>query len=469
MSVDSPIVVVSNRGPYTFALGENGSVEKRTGSGGLVSSLAPVLAEEKVIWIAAAMSAEDRVAGEAGDPAEPIDVHFLDIDPELYRRYYGDIANSTLWFVHHGIADKMGDLSFDIDWHRSWSAYRYVNKLFAQAAAESAPRGSVVLVQDYHLALVGGFLRQERPDLTAVHFSHTPFSTISEIASLPDAVVRELLQAMASYDACGFHCARWEEAFLSCCARYIGEHPRTFVAPLGPDRESLKVRASSEVCVAYQQALRAQAGNRELIVRVDRMDPTKNLLRGFLAFEELLDQEPRRREKVVFVALTNLSRQSVAEYGIYHREVENTVSRINARFGTPEWTPILLCAGDNLDRSIAAMCLYDVLLVNPVRDGLNLVAKEAPLVNSANGVVVLSRECGSWSEMRDGVIGVHPLDIFETRRALARALDLSRGERNTLSDEARRAASLHDGRTWLAAQLHAAGESNVLSPAVGWS
>jgi trehalose 6-phosphate synthase len=197
-------------------------------------------------------------------------------------------------------------------------------------------------------------------------------------------------------------------------------------------------------------------GGRKLLVRVDRVELSKNILRGFWAFEELLDTRPRWRGQVVFLALVYPSRQGLADYLAYRAEVEHTAARINETWGTPDWTPIVLDVADDRDRSVAALTRYDVLLVNPVRDGLNLVAKEGPLLNQADGVLVLSREAGAWDELAGSAIGINPFDVTETAGALDLALGMDDGERCS------RAAALRStvrGRTaddWFADQLAAA-------------
>ena len=448
------VTVLSNRSPHSVTE-VNGAFRLGPGVGGLASALAPLASEPGVVWVSAASSRAERSAA-AGRLFDDV-VHFLDIDEEVYHRYYDEVANSTLWFVHHGMYDRVAGRAFDAEWHRSWDCYRAVNSHFAQATARSAPPGSLVLVQDYHLALVGRELRRDRPDLAVCHFSHTPFGSPSDLEVLPLPVARELLEAMASYDLCGFHCTAWEEAYLASSHDLIDQSSRTLVAPLGPDANSLASVVERSACRAYGEALDTLVGDRRLILRVDRLEPAKNLIRGFQAFDELLQTEPRWREHVVFLALVTPSRETSAEYTAYRRAVELAVTTINDRWSTSSWTPIVLTIGDNLDRSFAALERYDVLLVNSVRDGLNLVAKEGPLLNRREGVLVLSRNTGAWEGMGNGALGVNPFDVFETRQALARALDMSRGERAARAAMNRNGAALFDWSSWLAEHFRALG------------
>lgn len=196
--------------------------------------------------------------------------------------------------------------------------------------------------------------------------------------------------------------------------------------------------------------------DRQVIVRVDRMELSKNLLRGFWAFDELLERQPQRREQVVFVALAYPTRQGLPEYLAYQNEVESTVARINQRWGTPGWTPIVLGVEDDYQRSLAALSRYDVLLVNPVRDGLNLVAKEGPLINTRHGVLALSREAGAYDELGPAALEINPFDVSGTAAVLAEALDMDEGQRASRSGELRKLIVGRRPVDWLNDQLDAA-------------
>jgi trehalose 6-phosphate synthase len=460
------VIVVSNRGPLSFRLDDEGRLERTVSAGGLAGTLHPLLAGSGAVWVAAAMNEADRLAAAEGLMSED-GIRIVSVEPEadIYRMGYDVISNGTLWFCHHHLFDLPRRPLFDRFWHESWGAYRALNELFAEAVVREAEPGAVVLVQDYHLALTGSMLAARRPDLRTVHFTHTPFGDPNALRVLPSSAAGELLSGMAGFGACGFHTARWATAFRGCFADpelafYAdGAHaPTTFHAPLGPDIDALLAEAKAPSTLDAGRALEALVGERRLIVRVDRVELSKNILRGFAAYEELLTTHPEWRERVVLLALTYPSREGLAEYLAYRSEVEHAVERINERWGTPGWTPIVSEVADDRDRSVAALARYDVLLVNPVRDGLNLVAKEGPLVNENDGVLVLSREAGAWEELYPAAFGVNPFDISGTAQALALALSMERPER------ARRAARLREivqSRTasdWLGDQLRAADE-----------
>jgi trehalose 6-phosphate synthase len=312
-------------------------------------------------------------------------------------------------------------------------------------------------VQDYHLALVAPRLRARRDDVAIVHFSHTPFASPDLYRVLPTEARRELLDGMAASDACGFHTARWADAFRACCTTFAsGEPPPTFVAPLAPDAEDIGGVAHSDRCDEAHAKLDERLAGRHLIVRVDRIELSKNLLRGFHAFDDLLERYPTWRERVVFGAFVYPSREGLTEYLAYRQEVEGLARFVNEKWATADWEPIILDASDDFPASVAALRRFDVLLVNPIRDGLNLVAKEGPMVNERDGALVLSSEAGVWDELADVAVGVHPLDIAETADALADVLGWDASRRADHATALRAAAMLRTPRDWLGDLIRAA-------------
>jgi len=459
----SGIVVVSNRGPLTFRSGSDGSLVPVPAGGGLASSLHRLLAGSGTTWASVTMGAADREAVARGLMAEDgLDLVPVVVDDDTYRQAYDVVANTTLWYCHHHLFDLPHRPRFDRHWRAAWEGYRAYNRAVADVVTARAGEGDTVLVQDYHFSLLGRMLVEERPDLRSVHFLHTPFAEPALLGVLPDDVVAELLDGMAGYGACGFHCHQWEAGFRACYAVAGRPAPATFVAPLGPDAGVLEEEAASPACAAAATALRAEVGGRRIIGRADRMEPSKNIVRGMLAFEELLEVHPEWRGQVVHVAFAYPSRQGLAEYLAYGADVEHTAARINHSFGAggaDGWTPILLSVEDDRARSLAALTLSDVLLINPVRDGLNLVAKEGPLLNTADGVLVLSHEAGAWEELAlagEGALGVNPFDVSGTADALHTALSMPPAERARRAGALRAAVRGRTSADWWADQLAAA-------------
>lgn len=456
-----PLVVVSNRGPVSFRPTADGrGVEARRGAGGLASGLGPLVRGTDAIWIAAAMTEGDRtVAAEGLVEAEGFRVRLLPFAPDTWSTYYDGVCNEALWFAHHGLWDPVVEPGWPLGWVRdTWAAYREVNAAFAAAVAADAPQGAVVLVQDYHLCLLAPVLRRERPDLRLVHFSHTPFASPQWLRMLPREARHELLEGMAAHHACGFHSQRWVHAFEASCADAPVGAPATFVAPLAPDPDDLAATAASPATLAARAELDAMVGDRSFLVRVDRIELSKNVLRGFDAYAALLEAQPERRERVVFGAYVYPSRQGVAAYDRYARAVAARVAEINERFATPGWTPIAYDPDDDYPRSMAALARADVVLVNPISDGLNLVAKEAMLVNDRDGQLVLSPHAGAWDELGEaGAWRAEPFDVGATALALADALDVAGDERAARAASLRAAAAARTPADWLADQLAAAG------------
>ncbi|GAA1350434.1 alpha,alpha-trehalose-phosphate synthase (UDP-forming) [Streptomyces beijiangensis] len=450
------VLVASNRGPVTYTLGEDGSLDARRGGGGLVSGLSAV---DDKLWVCAALGDGDREAVRRG-VGEP-GVRMLDIDPDVHAAAYNDIANSVLWFVHHMLYQTPLEPVFDAEFRSRWESYRAYNRAFAEALAEEAGEGAAVLVQDYHLALVPGMLRSLRPDLRIAHFSHTPWAPVDYFRMLPDAVAGELLSGMLGADRVGFLTRRWADAFEACAVDRLGGLNGTQVSvhALGADADFLRARSREADVEERMAALREQIGGtgRKTVVRVDRTELSKNIVRGMHAYRELLDTRPEWRERVVHVAFAYPSRQDLAVYRAYTAEVQRVADAINSAYGTPGWTPVVLHVKDDFARSLAAYRLADVALVNPIRDGMNLVAKEVPVVSDDGCVLVLSREAGAWEELSEDAITVNPYDVSGTADALHEALTMPDGERAERTKRLAAAATALPPKQWFLEQLEALG------------
>jgi trehalose 6-phosphate synthase len=451
------MIVVSHRGPYRFHRTADGGFRAARGAGGVVSALGPLLlgGHNHARWIAAAIGDDDRAAVRAGAAhADDIDLCLLDLDPEDHRLHYDVVSNAVLWFLHHGMFDLVRRPRFDDRFRESWDAYVAVNRQFALAAADGAAAGTAILVQDYQLALVPGIIRAERPDLRVGYFQHTPFAGADGIRVLPTDVAHQIMASLGG-GASGFHARRWADAYRSAGREILGSEPPAFVAPLGPDREALAATAASPEARAAAADLAETVGDRKVIFRTDRVEPSKNIVRGFLAYDLLLERRADLRGGVVFVAYLYTSRDTLPEYLAYANEVEQAVARVNDRWSTRDWQPIVLDVRDDFARSVAGLARYDVLLVNPIRDGMNLVAKEGPLVNERDGVVCLSPEAGAFEDLAPAVVETHPFDLDGAARALATALDEDAGARRERAARLRELAAARTPEHWLDDQLAA--------------
>ncbi|POX50267.1 trehalose-6-phosphate synthase [Streptomyces sp. Ru71] len=450
------VLVASNRGPVSYSVGDDGSLTARRGGGGLVSGLSAIGDDAGALWVCSALSDGDREAvrrgvGERG-------VRMLDVPADVHADAYNGIANSVLWFVHHMLYQTPLEPVFDAEFRRQWASYEAYNRAFAEALAEEAADGAVVIVQDYHLTLVPGMLRELRPDLRIGHFSHTPWAPPEYFRMLPDDIARQVLTGMLGADRLGFLTQRWADAFTACCEQFAGGlgETRIGVHGLGADADFLRERSHRADVGERMAALREQIGaGRKTIVRVDRTELSKNIVRGLLAYRQLLEDHPEWRERVVHVAFAYPSRQDLAVYRDYTAEVQRVADEINAAYGTDGWTPVVLHVEDDFARSLAAYRLADVALVNPIRDGMNLVAKEVPVVSDEGCALVLSREAGAFEELGEDAVAVNPYDVIGTAAALHEALSMPAGERNDRAKRLAAAATALPPAKWFLEQLEA--------------
>ncbi|MFJ2148682.1 trehalose-6-phosphate synthase [Streptomyces microflavus] len=452
-SSTAQVLVASNRGPITYTLGEDGTLDTKRGGGGLVSGLSAV---DDKLWVCAALGDGDREAVRRG-VGEP-GVRMLDIDAEVHADAYNGIANSVLWFVHHLLYQTPVEPVFDAEFRRQWASYETYNRAFARALAEEAGPGAAVLVQDYHLALVPGMLRELRPDLRIGHFSHTPWAPVDYFRLLPDDIGEQLLRGILGADRAAFLTRRWADAFISCCTEILGGTGRTRIGVhgLGADADFLRRRSQEADVDERMAALREQVGEgRKTIVRVDRTELSKNIVRGLHAYRTLLETHPEWRERVVHVAFAYPSRQDLAVYRDYTAAVQTLATEINGAYGTESWTPVVLHVKDDFARSLAAYRLADVALVNPIRDGMNLVAKEVPVVSDHGCALVLSREAGAYEELGEDAIVVNPYDVVGTAEALHEALSMSAEERTGRTKRLAEAATALPPQQWFLDQLEA--------------
>ena len=437
------------------------------GSGGLVTALRPLVSLHDVTWIASAMTEEEREIAasgpldEVGADGARFRLRLVAHDPDAYRDFYDVVANAALWFVQHDMWSLRREA--EVDLARPWEqGYVGVNAGFANAVVEELDRAPdvAVLFQDYHLYVAPLLVRASRPEARLAQFVHIPWVGPAGWAVLPAEMARGVHEGLLANDSVGFHTERWRAAFVESCAALLGRGDealaRSHANPIAVDAAELEQLAQSSRVLERERAL-LSARPEQLIVRVDRTDPAKNAIAGFDAFGALLERRPDFRGRVGMVALLDPSRQTIPEYVDYLEALEAAAAAVNMRFATKSWSPVVLRIRDDFPSSVAAYKQYDVLLVNPLRDGLNLVAKEAPLVNVKDGVVVLSRDAGAWEELRDWALGIDPSDIDGTAAALERALELPRDERARRSAGLRAQVRAHTTTGWVEAELAALG------------
>lgn len=480
-STDRRLIFVTNRGPIEHTFDASGAPTAHQGAGGVVSGLLCAARERPVSWISLAMTDADRavVSGNSkGVLRAPTGLDLLTsrlvaVAPDAYSRYYDSVSNHILWFVQHGMLQSADADAATIqqDWD---DGYVPVNRAVASAViTELTTSGAQtpVMFHDYHLYLAPAMVRERMPNARLQHFIHIPWPTLQQWALLPAALVRSIYRGLAANDVLGFQTPRDAQHFLDGAARYL---PEASVSH-GPDEllwqgRRVQIRAYpiavtpsvvtdvANACPRQEEVanLLAQARptpDHKVILRVDRVEPTKNIVRGFDAYERLLEQNPELQGRVTFVALLVPTREGLAQYRAYSEQVHAAIDQVNARFGTATWQPILALFGNDHARALACMQHYDVLLVNPVIDGMNLVVKEGGLLNTRDGVIVLSREAGAHAQLHDCVLGIDPHDVTATSAMLHRALTMPAAERATLAQGLARVLYSEDAGSWLSMQL----------------
>jgi trehalose 6-phosphate synthase len=470
----APLVLVSNRGPVTFQPG--GEVTR--GSGGLVTALTGLASHREAVWIASAMSEQDvEVSRENGGRAFPVrspaggeyQVRLVASDPDAYDRFYNVFANPMLWFIQHYLWDLSN--APDIRRHEIEAfefGYNVVNEDLARAVVEELADSEepVVMIHDYHLYTLPDLVRKARPDAFLHHFIHIPWTQSDAWRVLPSRIRQEIFTGLLANDIIGFHTRSYRRNFLQCCRDLMdlevdfergtvsfGEREVWVRAyPLPIDHRATRQVAESPRVGELEQELLARRRD-FLILRVDRADLSKNVLRGFSAFDLFLEQHPEFSERVTFMAQLMPSRTDVPQYAEYLERIEALVAVVNHRHGTPDWMPIQLKLRDDLEEAVAAYRHYDVLLVNAMFDGMNLVAKEGPLVNEREGVSILSENTGAHEELGEYALSVNPFDIQELADSIYAALTMAPEERRRRAQGLVEIVTSRDPGDWIDEQL----------------
>jgi trehalose 6-phosphate synthase len=480
-AMEAPIVVASNRGPISYSRNDRGQLVPSKGAGGLVTAMSGVFFHDDATWVAAAISDDDieiaRGGRAVGGRSER--VRFVHIPPDRFDLYYNEFSNRVLWFLHHYLWDVPRQPVFGDRTQSAWEAYIEANAAFARELAKEARRDPVYLVQDYHLTLVPRMLREQSPDVRILHYSHTPFAGPQYLRILPTRMRHEIIRGMAGADIVGFQSRVWAENFLLSARQVPDLHVDLRSGRVGTQDHQAQVRAFP--IAVNPHALREAAdtdrarealaevtelrGDRKLLLRVDRLEPSKNIVRGFLAYELFLKQHRAWRGKVEFLALFSPTRDKLTEYQVYADECLGEAARINEEYGRQGWEPIKVRIQEDFLYAVGAYGAYDALMVNSVFDGMNLVAMEGPLRNERNGALILSTNAGAFERIGQYALTTSPFDIQETADAILAALEMPDEERQRRSRGLTRSVLAHTPETWLWNQLegldgarHRAGE-----------
>lgn len=483
------LVLASKTGMYTF--NEDGSATR--GSGGVVTALASI--DAPLVWVAAPNGAADKklASDQTIREVDSTRLRFFDVEDQVMDGALNQISNPILWFAQHGMLDLLHEGN-RTSWDRSWSQYVDANRTYARTVAEELARSDAApyaIIHDYQLYLTPGELRALRPETRILHFTHIPWPAPEKWAALgrPEWV-RDICRSLLASDIVGFQTSRDAANFVATAKKHL---PGIKVRrdPRGDYLVSRRVKGKlftarvrhypisidpARVRTAYQKALadgyprqaeiaayRKQVEN--LVVRIDRLDPSKSTLEGFQAYRQLLTRRPDLHGKVGMLAILVPSRENVAEYAGYKKKVLGLVDEINREYGqkVAGWEPIRLINENNYPRALALMGEADVLLVNSKEDGMNLVSKEFAVINSLRppagsrqrktpGVLLLSPTTGAWAELGEGAVAAGP-DPLQTSAALESALAMKPGERRRRAALLSRVVRENPIAEWTTAQL----------------
>jgi trehalose 6-phosphate synthase len=481
---DRMLIVASNRGPVTFTQHADGTFTSRKGSGGVVTAVSAIARDRQPVWVAAAMTEGDRARAEQahrdGDvlisppgPRPEFRLRFVVPTHEAYSLYYNVICNPLLWFLQHYLWDTPRTPDITAETWKAWEdGYVAVNRQFADeilAAAAESKTEPIIMLQDYQLYLCAGFIRERNPNAILHHFTHIPWPDPDYWRLLPAQMRQSICEGLLGNDIVGFQTRQHARSFMYTCEAYVpgakidytgrgvlwnGRRIEVRDYPISIDVDAVRRAAYSKEARGHERYLPSY-WNEFTVLRVDRAEPSKNIVRGFHAFDRFLEVHPEFQGRTNFVAIMVPSRMDVEEYQDYLSDVSTVVFHVNAKYANVEtgWQPIHIIMGENYPRALAAMKWYDVLLVNTIIDGMNLVAKEGCLLNERNGVLILSEGAGAAIQLGDCALMVAPADVEGTANAIYEALTMPLTERRKRADQLRRTVESDDVRVWFREQL----------------
>lgn len=462
---EARILTVSNRGPVEYHKDETGNIFAVQGQGGLATALRVAARFAPTTWLSSPLTALDReiASGEISPPALGSEARFVLTDPVAYDLFYGCFANEVLWFLQHGMqfAEDLSPERVQDAWQ---NGYLEVNRAFADATVAEVNRSNIraVLIHDYHFYAAPRMVRQHLPDIYLQHFVHIPWPGPNDWRRLDESIRRKICDGLLANDSLVFQSCTDVRNFLLTVqvnlkeaeidfetgrVSYSGRQTRVWANGISADPEELMEEAASSEFARYRYLLRGEPGEK-LILRVDRLDPAKNPYRGFLAYERLLENHPELKGKVLFLALLVPTKSDITVYQRYQKETHDLANAINQRQRHINWRPIRVLYEHNRTQALAALSLYDVLLINSVADGMNLVAKEGPILNQKDGVLVLSDRTGAWDDLSEGAIGIDPFDVEATAEALYRALTMQPIEKYHRARLMRKTVHAKDLKAW---------------------
>lgn len=471
------LIIVSNRGPVEFYKYDS-RIEMRRGAGGLVSTLLPLMEALNGVWIASAMTPGDKeIAKEYPENRVPIPeedprfwVPFVMVDPDKYEYYYSTISNPLLWFVQHYMWCCPYTPEIDDRIHLAWNeGYQYVNEKFAEKVLAESKRNDkepLIMLQDYHLYLCPAYIRKKMKKALLSQFIHIPWPQAEYFNILPEYMRKAIMEGLLSNNLLGFHIPRYANNFIQTCDEnglevdykegiiwHQGQATHVKSYPISIDYDGIQELASSEEVSRNEKIIKEIKGDYFLFYRTDRADLSKNIIRGFQAYELFLHKYPQYQGKVKFLSTGKPTRQQIREYHDYYHDMMDIIENINVKYGNDDWKPIELIFKADYKLVVAAFKNYDCIIVNPIADGMNIVPKEASVVNEQNGVLILSDKAGCYEELKEYSLNVNPFDVSETAEAFHTALTMDEKEKKHRLDGLKNKISERNIFHWIADQF----------------
>jgi len=478
---DWNIIIASNRGPIENIEDQQGIIVQQKGSGGLITGLSGAIKNNEATWISCAQTPHDVEFDEGYvslmDNEKDIHIKYIHVDPQTYDDYYNVIANPLIWFLQHSMWNVPSEPVIDHTTWRAWNeGYLTVNRLFADEIIQQIgkkDKKTLVMLQDYHLYMTAKAMREKmvtNSQPTLLHFIHIPWPGPEYWHILPPKMRKGILDSLCSVDLLGFQTEEDGLNFIRTIESHLPlahvsyenkriwyDNHATYIHdfPISIDVESLDAMVLNKTVIEHKHALEDTIAEKKLILRVDRIDPSKNIVRGFQAFQELLTLHPDYEGKVIFLAMLVPSRRGIDEYKDYLDKIMAVSGKINADLGKKDWEPVRILVGEDYERALAAMQLYDVLLVNTIADGMNLVAKEGPIINTKNGVLILSERAGASLQLAPGSTIISPCDIYATAEAMHQGLSMDEAEKEKRANTLKSIIQQYDIHRWFSNQLQA--------------
>ena len=474
-----PLILVSNRGPVEHQMSAEGRPEARRGSGSVVTAFNSLAQKYPFTWVASAMGEGDRLVSKNGQgphlesplPGHKINLRYVVTPRRVYHKYYNILCNPLLWFLQHYMWNPPYNPNVDASVHDAWEAgYVPVNQAFARSVVEEARQlgtPPLVIGHDYHLYLLPEFVRREQPEALIQHYVHIPWPTPLYWHMVPRHIIQRISESLCAADVVGFQTSQDRQCFLDTVEEFVpgavvdragmavelaGRRSEVKVYPISINVEEVQRIAGSARALDYEARLAAEVGE-ITIVRIDRAEPNKNIIRGFKAYDLLLSRYPDLKGRVKFLAFLVPSRTHIRQYQRYLDEVQQAIQQVNNNHGTEDWKPIVAYIENNYTQAIAGMKLYDALLVNTIVEGMNLVAKEGPVVNNRDGVLILSQSSGVYHQLAGGALSVSPTDVEGTMQALYQAITMSPQDRKDRAAHLFESVCRQDVNQWLINQL----------------